>query len=147
MYRPCACLELHCPAALSAHHQITRVPRLTLLTKNPNLTASPPQHCPQSKVREQLQREQDDINMMQDRDYKQLQKNAGKYKKQLELQQQQEQHTRWAQLNGERQQARKLSTVRERACVVAPVRACTLLTAGMMPHMHVCAPPVGGAVC
>lgn len=65
-------------------------------------------------MRAQLEREQEEINQMQDRDYKQLQKNAGKYKKQLELQQQQEQHTRWAQLNGERQQARKLSTVRGR---------------------------------
>lgn len=97
-------------------HLITRLPHLTLLAhQNPNPTASPPHHDRQSKLRAQLEREQEEINMMQDRDYKQLQKNAGKYKKQLELQQQQEQHTRWAQLNGERQQARKLSAVRGRA--------------------------------
>lgn len=66
----------------------------------------------QSKARAQLEREQEEINAMQDRDYKQLQKNASKYKKQLELQQQQEQHQKWAQLNTERQAHRKLSTVR-----------------------------------
>jgi hypothetical protein len=67
---------------------------------------------PQSKVRAQLEREQEEINQLQDREYKQLQKNVSKYKKQLELQDQQEQHQRWAQLNIERQAHRKLSTVR-----------------------------------
>lgn len=69
----------------------------------------------QSKMRAQLEREQEEINQLQDRDYKQMQKNISKYKKQLELQQQQEQHQRWAQLNSERQAHRKLSTVRQGA--------------------------------
>lgn len=82
--------------------------------------------CVQSKVRAQLEREQEEINQLQDRDYKQLQKNVGKYKKQLELQQQQEQHQRWAALNTERQAHRKLSTVRLRQHLTDRVAcACT----------------------
>jgi hypothetical protein len=56
----------------------------------------------QMKVRAELEREQNEIMALQDRDYKQLQKNAQKYKTKLELQQQQEQHQRWAQLTAER---------------------------------------------
>jgi hypothetical protein len=82
----------------------------------------------QMKVRAQLEKEQEEINLMNERDYKQLQKNATKYKKQLELQQQQEQHQRWAQLNLERQAHRKLSTVSSCRCRSAPhLDVCLLL--------------------
>lgn len=65
----------------------------------------------QSKVRAELEREQVEILQMHERDYKQMQKHVNKFWKSLELQQQQEQHQRWAQLTAERQAYRKLATV------------------------------------
>lgn len=70
----------------------------------------------QTQWRLLLEREQEEINQMPDPDYKRMQKKATTYKKQLELQQQQEQHQRWAQLNAERQAHRKLSLVSSESC-------------------------------